>query len=64
MSSRSAAASRRYWRVDPGERAGVRECALPRLRVAQVWEAPVERSRYEYEWFRVAAAADRGPCRR
>ena len=31
--------------------------ALPRLRVAQVWEAPVERNRYEYEWFRAASAA-------
>jgi aminoglycoside phosphotransferase (APT) family kinase protein len=31
--------------------------ALPRLRVARVWEAPVERNAYEYEWFRVAAEA-------
>lgn len=29
--------------------------ALPRLRVAQVWEAPVERNRYEWRWLQVAA---------
>jgi 5-methylthioribose kinase len=29
--------------------------ALQRLRVAQVWEAPVERNRYEWRWMQVAA---------
>jgi 5-methylthioribose kinase len=29
--------------------------ALPRLKVAADWRAPVERSRYEVEWMRVAA---------
>jgi aminoglycoside phosphotransferase (APT) family kinase protein len=29
--------------------------ALPRLRVAQVWEAPVERNRYEWRWMQAAA---------
>ncbi|HEX9184820.1 MAG TPA: aminoglycoside phosphotransferase family protein [Burkholderiales bacterium] len=29
--------------------------ALPRLRVAQVWEAPVERNRFEWRWMQVAA---------
>jgi len=29
--------------------------ALPRLRVAQVWEAPVERNRYEWRWMRAAS---------
>ena len=45
------------WRV---ELAGGPVCvkrALPRLRVAQVWEAPIERNRFEYEWFRVAGKA-------
>ena len=28
--------------------------ALPRLRVAQLWEAPVIRNHYEAAWFRVA----------
>jgi aminoglycoside phosphotransferase (APT) family kinase protein len=45
------------WRVElPGGAVCVKR-ALPRLRVAQRWEAPVARNRYEYEWFRVAAAA-------
>jgi 5-methylthioribose kinase len=29
--------------------------ALPRLRVAELWEAPVERNRYEWRWMQVAA---------
>jgi aminoglycoside phosphotransferase (APT) family kinase protein len=31
--------------------------ALPRLRVAQVWEAPIERNRYERLWLEAAGAA-------
>jgi aminoglycoside phosphotransferase (APT) family kinase protein len=34
--------------------------ALPRLRVAQLWEAPVERNRYERMWLEAAAAAAPG----
>ena len=52
--------SSEIWRV---ELAGGPVCikrALPRLRVAQVWEAPVERNRYEFEWMRVAAQAAPG----
>src|SRR6266480_2681463 len=45
------------WRVDLASGPVCVKCALPRLRVAQLWEAPIERSRYEYEWFRIAAAA-------
>jgi aminoglycoside phosphotransferase (APT) family kinase protein len=45
------------WRVDLARGAVCVKRALPRLRVAQLWEAPVERNRYEYEWFRVAAQA-------
>ena len=45
------------WRVDlPAGPVCVKR-ALPRLRVAKLWEAPVERNRYEYEWFRVAGEA-------
>ena len=43
------------WKVDLG---GLTVCvkrALPRLRVAQVWEAPVERNRYERLWMLAAA---------
>jgi len=46
------------WRVDLARGAVCVKRALPRLRVAQLWEAPVERNRYEYEWFRVAGEAE------
>jgi aminoglycoside phosphotransferase (APT) family kinase protein len=29
--------------------------ALPRLRVAQLWEVPIERNRYEWRWMQTAA---------
>jgi aminoglycoside phosphotransferase (APT) family kinase protein len=45
------------WRVDLARGPVCVKRALPRLRVAQLWEAPVERNRYEYEWFRVAGQA-------
>jgi aminoglycoside phosphotransferase (APT) family kinase protein len=49
--------SSEIWEVElPGGRVCVKR-ALPRLRVRQVWEAPVERNAYEYEWFRAAALA-------
>jgi 5-methylthioribose kinase len=47
------------WRVDlrggPAAALVVKR-ALPRLRVAQVWEAPVERNRYERRWLDAANA--------
>ena len=45
------------WRVELASGPVCVKRALPRLRVAQVWEAPVERNAYEYEWFLAAAAA-------
>ena len=48
------------WRVDLAGGTVCVKRARPRLRVAQLWEAPVERNRYEYEWFRVAGAAAPG----
>jgi aminoglycoside phosphotransferase (APT) family kinase protein len=48
------------WRVDLAAGPVCVKRALPRLRVAQVWEAPIARNRYEYEWFRVAGAAAPG----
>ena len=46
--------SSEIWLVElPGRRLCVKR-ALPRLKVAQLWEAPVGRNHYEYEWFRVA----------
>jgi aminoglycoside phosphotransferase (APT) family kinase protein len=38
--------------------------ALARLRVAQVWEAPVERNRYEWRWMEAASAAVAGAAPR
>jgi aminoglycoside phosphotransferase (APT) family kinase protein len=45
------------WRVELEQGPVCVKRALPRLRVAQTWEAPIERNAYEYEWFRVAATA-------
>ena len=42
------------WLVDvPGRRLCVKR-ALPRLKVEQVWEAPIRRNFYEWNWFKVA----------
>ena len=53
----SGGVSSDIWRVDLSRGPVCVKRALPRLRVAQVWEAPVERNRYECDWFRVAGAA-------
>src|SRR5712671_3962847 len=45
------------WRVDLVRGPVCVKRALPRLRVAQLWEAPVERNRFEYEWLRFAGEA-------
>jgi aminoglycoside phosphotransferase (APT) family kinase protein len=45
------------WRIDLASGPVCVKRALPRLRVSQLWEAPVSRNRYEYEWFRVAGEA-------
>jgi aminoglycoside phosphotransferase (APT) family kinase protein len=42
------------WRVDLRSGPVAVKRALPRLRVAQVWEAPVERNRYERRWLETA----------
>src|SRR3954465_7061126 len=56
----SGGVSSDIWRVDLARGPVCVKRALPRLRVAQRWEAPVERNRYEYEWFRVAERAAPG----
>jgi len=38
------------WHITEGDRSFVVKRALPRLRVAQVWEAPVSRNASEVEW--------------
>lgn len=42
------------WKVDLASGPVCVKRALPRLRVAQLWEAPVERNRYEWRWMQVA----------
>lgn len=43
------------WRVDlPGRRLCIK-CALPVLKVAQPWQAPIERNAYEWAWINFAA---------
>jgi aminoglycoside phosphotransferase (APT) family kinase protein len=53
----SGGVSSDIWRIDLVRGPVCVKRALPRLRVAKTWEAPVERNRYECEWFRVAAQA-------
>ena len=46
------------WRIAIGRRAVVcAKRALPKLRVAADWHAPIERNRYEARWMAAAAAA-------
>ena len=45
------------WRVDLEQGRVCVKRALPRLRVTQLWEAPVERNRYERLWLQTAAEA-------
>ncbi|HUC62997.1 MAG TPA: aminoglycoside phosphotransferase family protein [Alphaproteobacteria bacterium] len=43
------------WLVELGTRRLCVKRALPRLKVAQLWEAPVERNRYEWDWLETVA---------
>ena len=43
------------WRVDLPGRSICIKCALPRLKVASEWHAPVERNAYEWAWLNFAA---------
>jgi len=45
------------WRIDLSRGPVCVKRALPRLRVAQLWEAPVERNRYERLWLQTAGEA-------
>src|ERR671915_1203864 len=42
------------WRVDAGAQRFCVKRALAKLKVAEAWRAPVERSRHEYDWIRAA----------
>ena len=56
--------SSEIWRVDLARGSVCVKRALPRLRVAALWEAPVERNAYECEWLRFAASAAPGAAPR
>lgn len=57
MEALSGGVSSDIWRVELPDRLVCVKRALPRLRVAQVWEAPIERNRYERQWLQVAREA-------
>lgn len=44
------------WRVELGARRLCVKRALPRLKVAQLWEVPVARNRFEWDWYQTVAA--------
>jgi aminoglycoside phosphotransferase (APT) family kinase protein len=48
------------WKVELQRGAVCVKRALPRLRVAQVWEAPVERNQFERRWMETASAIEPG----
>ncbi len=52
----SGGVSSDIWRVELRSGTACVKRALPRLRVAQLWEAPVERNRYERLWLETANA--------
>jgi aminoglycoside phosphotransferase (APT) family kinase protein len=43
------------WRVDLPDQTLCIKCALPQLKVAQQWHAPIERNAYEWAWINFAA---------
>ena len=53
----SGGVSSDIWRVELRSGPVCVKRALPRLRVAQLWEAPVERNRYEWRWMEIAVRA-------
>ena len=53
----SGGVSSDIWRVELARGPVCVKRALPRLRVAQLWEAPIERNRYERLWMEQARAA-------
>ena len=52
----SGGVSSDIWQITIGNRRYCLKRALPRLKVAQLWEAPTSRNRYEWLWFRTAGA--------
>jgi aminoglycoside phosphotransferase (APT) family kinase protein len=60
MTALTGGVSSDIWRVDLAAGPVCVKRALPRLKVAQLWEAPVERNRYEAAWIRFANKAAPG----
>jgi 5-methylthioribose kinase len=60
----SGGVSSDIWRVELTSGAICVKRALPRLRVAQLWEAPIVRNRYEREWLQTAGAIAPGAAPR
>jgi 5-methylthioribose kinase len=52
----SGGVSSDIWRITVGNKQYCLKRALPRLKVAQLWEAPVGRNTFEWQWFRAAGA--------
>ena len=46
------------WRVELKQQTVCVKRALPQLKVAALWEAPVERNQYEWEWLRIAGKVE------
>ena len=57
METLSGGVSSDIWRVELPNRLVCVKRALPRLRVAQIWEAPIERNKYERQWLQIAREA-------
>jgi aminoglycoside phosphotransferase (APT) family kinase protein len=60
MTALTGGVSSDIWRVELARGPVCVKRALPRLKVAQLWEAPIERNRYEAAWMRFANAAAPG----
>jgi aminoglycoside phosphotransferase (APT) family kinase protein len=52
----SGGVSSDIWKVTVGREPYCLKRALPRLRVAQLWEAPVARNQFEWEWLKLAGS--------
>jgi aminoglycoside phosphotransferase (APT) family kinase protein len=52
----SGGVSSDIWRVTAGTKHYCLKRALPRLKVAQLWEAPVARNQFEWQWFCIAGS--------
>ena|SRR5437764_121910 len=55
----SGGVSSDIWKVEAGGRRYCLKRALPRLKVAQLWEAPIARNAFEWEWLKLAERPSR-----